>query len=88
MKYLGFSKNTIAWFKSCLCERTFKVSISTSFSSPSNLLCGIPQGYILGLLLFLLYINDLPQAVVNNSLLYSNDTFIVFQYKNMIETEK
>ena len=88
MKYLGFSKNTIVWFKSYLCEQTFKVSISTSFSSPSNLLCGIPQGYIVGLLLFLFYINDLPQAVFNNSLLYPNDTCMVFQYKNIIETEK
>ena len=34
MKYLGFSKNTITWFKSYLCERKFKISINTSYSSP------------------------------------------------------
>ena len=53
MKYLGFSKNTIAWFKSYLCERKIKVSVNTSYSSPSNLLCGPPQRSILGPLLFL-----------------------------------
>ena len=63
MKYLGFSKNTIAWFKSYLSERKFKISINTSYSSPSNLLCGFPQGSILDPLLFLLYINGFPQAV-------------------------
>ena len=63
MKYLGFSKNVIPWFKSYRSERKFKINISTSYSSPSNLIYGIPQGSILGPLLFLLYINDLPQAV-------------------------
>ena len=30
MNYLGFSKNTVTWFKSYLCERKFKISINTS----------------------------------------------------------
>ena len=74
MRYLGFSKNVITWFKSYLSEQKFKININTSYSIPSNLICGIPQGSILGLLLLLLYINDLPQAVVRDSLLYANDT--------------
>ena len=88
VKYLGFSKNTITWFNSYLCERKFKISINTSYFSPSNLLCGVLQGSILGSLLFLLYIDDLPQAVISNSLLYSDDTCIVFQHKSEIEIEK
>ena len=88
MKYLGFSKNAIAWFESYLCEQNFKVSINTSYYSLFNLLCGIPQGSILGPLLFLLYINDLPQAVVSNSLLYVDDICRVFQHKSVIEIEK
>ena len=88
MKYLGFSKNTITWFKSYLCERKFKISVNTSYSSPSNLLCGVPQGSILGPFLFSLYINDLPQAVVSDSLLYADDTCIVFQHKSKTEIEK
>ena len=78
MKYLGFSKHVIAWFKSYLSERKFKVNINTSYSSPS----------ILGPLLLFLYINDLPQAVVSDSLLCADDTCIVFQHINVTEIEK
>ena len=53
-----------------------------------NLLCGVPHRSILGPLLFLLYINDLPQAVVSDLLLYADDACIVFQHKNKIEIEK
>ena len=81
MKYLGFSKNTITWFKSYLCERKFKININTTYSSPSNLLCGLPQGSILGPLLLPPYMNDLPQAVVSDSLLYANDTCIASNIK-------
>ena len=88
IKYLAFSKNTVTWFKSYLCEWKFKISINTSYSSPASLLFGVPQGSILGPLLFLLYINDLPQAVVSDSLLCADDTCIVFQHKNEIEIEK
>ena len=88
LKYLGFSKNTVTWFKSYLCERKFKIRINTSYSSPSNLLCGVRQWSILGPLLFLLYIDDFPGAVVSDSLLYSDDTCIVFQHKSEIEIEK
>ena len=87
-KDLGFCKNTITWFKSYLCKRKFKISINTSYSSPASLLCGFPQGYFLGPLLFLLDINDLPQAVVSNLLLYANDNCIVFQHKSELEIEK
>ena len=88
MKYLGFPKNLLAWFKSYLNERKFKININTSYSSSSNLICDVPQGSILGSLLFLLYINDLPQAIISDSLLYADDTCIVFQHKNVTEIEK
>ena len=84
MKFLGFpKKNVIAWFK-----QKFKTNINTNYSSPSNLICGVPQVSILGTLLLLLYINDLPQVLPYDSLLYEVNACIVFQEENITESEK
>ena len=88
MTFLGFSEETTNWFKSYLTNRKFIVHINNSFSEPRNLLCGVPQGSILGPLLFLLYINDMPQSVTCDLLLYADDTCLVFQHKDVIEIER
>ena len=78
MVCLGFSKNVIAWFTSYLSERKLKININNSYSSPLNLIYGVPQGSIVRPLLFLLYKNGLPQAFASDSLFYADDTCIVF----------
>jgi len=87
MKYLSFSEEVTLWFKSYLANRKFKVHIKKTFSEPGNLLCGVPQGSILGPLLFLLYINDMPQAIDCELLLYADDTCLIFQHKDIHEIE-
>ena len=86
MKHLGFSKETL-WFKSYLSNGKFKVHINKTFSESGNLLCGVPQGSILGPLLFVLYINDMPQAINCELLLYADDTCLIFQHKDIHEIE-
>ena len=54
---------------------------------PGNLLCGVPQGSILGPLLFLLYTNDMPQSVNCELLLYADDTCLIFQHNDIKEIE-
>ena len=87
MECLGFSKGVTLWFKSYLSNRKFKVNLNQFFSEPGNLLCGVPQGSILGPLLFLLYINDMPQSVNCELLLYADDTCLIFQHNDIKEIE-
>ena len=59
MKYFGFRASVIKWFESYLSNRKFLVCIDNVFSEAGTLKYGVPQGFILRPLLFLLYVNDL-----------------------------
>ena len=59
----GIYGNAHQWFKSYLENRTQMCSINGLLSESCLLSCGVPQGTILGPLLFLLYINDLPNCL-------------------------
>ena len=82
MKFIGFSDEAILWFSSYLSARKFKVVINNSYSTPGDITCGVPQGSILGPLLFLLYINDISQSIECEVLLYADDTCLLFQHKD------
>ena len=85
---IGFSNHTIGCLKSYLSNRLFTVNLENCYSDPSYITCGVPQGSILRPLLFLIYVNDMPHAVKSNLFLYTHDSCLVFQGKNLIEIEK
>ena len=69
--------NALDWFRSYLTGRTQVVSVSGVLSSPLNLDVGVPQGSILGPLLFSIYINDLPLLLKDTEVdIYADDTMI------------
>ena len=72
--------------KSYLSNRKQFVRWKTSCSSIADINCGVPQGSILGPLLFIIYINDLPNVVANcHSVLYADDTSLLFNGQNQTE---
>ena len=85
---IGFSKNTISWYESYLAERHFTVEVANRVSKFSKISCGVPQGSILGPLLFLIYVNDMSQAVECDLYLYADDSCLLFQHKNVTEIKK
>ena len=62
----------------------FLVCTDNVFSEAGTLNYGVPQGSILGLLLFLLYVNDLPQSLSDaGSYLYADDTCVFYQHEHV-----
>ena len=89
LKALGLSSDILNWFKSYLSDRQQLVDISGTFSSTKTVTCGVPQGSILGPLLFLIYVNDMSAVVKNKLLQYADDSAILVSGKdiNYIENE-
>ena len=83
LKKYGIKDNELLWFKSYLTDRKQFVSIKNKSSPLLNISLGVPQGSILGPLLFLIYINDLPLSSSFLSLLFADDTTLLLSHDNI-----
>ena len=82
----GFDKSALKLVKSYLTNRWQRTKINMSFSSWSELLKGVPQGSILGPLLFNIYINDLFLIIKNTDICnYADDTTLYTQGMDLKE---
>ena len=74
---IGFSKRSVLWFKSYLFNRPFLVNLGKKFSQPASVSCDVPQGSILGPILFLIYVNYMSKAAKCDLFPYDDDSYFV-----------
>ena len=75
LSHYGISHTKLEFFRSYLCNRLQCCSVNGHTSSFKKINCGVPQGSILGPLLFIIYVNDLPLCIENGHVtMYADDT--------------
>ena len=85
MSFYGFKDHASKWLKSYLYKRKQIVSCQNQLSGKSQLEIGVPQGYVLGPLLFLIYVNDNNRHVhLGSCNLYADDTLIYCTGSNIV----
>ena len=89
LTYFGFDKRVIRWFEDYFHEREQLTVVNGNRSTSKTVQSGVPQGSILGPLLFILTLNDLYKSVSKCSLsLYADDTCLYFAAKDKREMQK
>ena len=87
---LGVDSNSLLWFKSYLRNKTRRTAVTESISNQRRVTTGVPQGSILGPLLFLAYINDMPANCLQHAQasLFADDTVLYCTAPSLGELEE
>ena len=85
LKYYGIRGHGNNWFRSYLSDRCQFTEINSVKSDILPITCGVPQGSILGPLLFLIYINDFPLSTNLHLLSFADDTTVYTSGHNIFE---
>jgi retron-type reverse transcriptase len=77
LKWIGVDSKSLQWFQSYLSHHTQKTVVNNCYSNQCKVSIGVPQGSVLGPLLFLVYINDLSSCLHHTQAsLFADDTAI------------
>ena len=89
LKHYGIRGVAFNWFKSYLSDRTQYATINNERSEIKTIKYGVPQGFILGPLLFLIYINDLSRSIKNSKIPhFADDTDLLYASSSIKDINK
>ena len=88
MKSMGISGKLLDIVKDFLSGRTMRTNVGGHLSSVRNVLSGVPQGSVLGPLLFVIFINDLPVNLSSSAQLFADDLKIIANANNISSIEQ
>ena len=81
---LGIHGNLLKWLENYLINRKQSTTANNITSETGDIVCGVPRGSILGLLLFLIYINDIDTCLTSTThFLYADDTVLLCKGKDL-----
>ena len=80
--------STINWIEQWLTDRRQRVLVNGEVSSYKSVLSGVPQGSVLGHILFLVYVNDLEEGVTGKILKFADDTKLFRKTKDIGDKKK
>ena len=84
IKDIGIGGNVLVWITNYLCKRKQYVMTGGKCSDKKQTLCGVPQGSVIGPLLFLIYVNDIAELNLRSKIsLFADDTVIYFSGKDI-----
>ena len=85
-KSLGFDKDIVDWIKAFLSDRRQRVVMGDISSEWQFVTSGVPQGSVLGPLLFIIYINDMPDLLEHFCKLFADDSKLIGIIKNSFDS--
>ena len=87
IKCLGIKGKVLDIIRDFLTGRSFRVCVGGEFSNLKDVLSGIPQGSVLGPLLFVLYINDLPDSIKSFAKLFADDLKMIAKASDKLQVD-
>ena len=88
LKSHGMGTSIINWIQQWLTDRRQKILVDGEVSSWKSVLIGVPQGSLLGPILFLVYINDFEEGVTGKLLTFADDTKLFRKTKTIGDKQK
>ena len=88
LDYYGVRGNTLRWIQSFLSYRKQVVALEGTNSTEADVISGVPQGTVLGPLLFLAFINDLPESTSSETRLFADDGLLYRHIKGPDDVQK
>ena len=87
LKHAGIHGSLHTWIRTFLTQRSQQVALEGAFSSSIHVTSGVPQGTVLGPLMFLLYLNDITKGISSEIRLLADDCIMYRQINNAKDSE-